>query len=278
MRHLKCLALLLLAACGGSEVGGGELAGAPERGEYAPLGPDGSATLAEETKLEMRVDGNLRETPDAQARVIMVVPEGATVTVVESTEPRDGYYRVDYFGRTGWVYGGHMALSVGTVSSGLTDAQKDNILERARRSTGYSYWWGGARFGCDLGKGDCIGSGCPGDCRHVGEGGADCSGMVAKAWAVPPSAPGTCENDHPYSTETFAYGSNYWFTISRADIEPADAFVRRTSGHIMIRAVGSSASGLPDILECSGCAAGCIHHYRSVSSDEYKVIRRDANL
>lgn len=277
MRHLKYLALVFLAACGGSEVGGGELAGAPERGEYAPLGPDGSATLAVDTKLELMANGNLRETPSEEARVVMVVPEGATVTVVEQTEPQNGYYRVDYFGRLGWVYGGHMALSVGTVSAGLTETQKDNILERARRSTGYSYWWGGGRFGCNLGRGDCIGSGCP-NCSHVGEGGADCSGMVAKAWAVPPSAPGTCVFGHPYSTGDFTYGSAYWFSISRANIERADAFVTRTAGHIMIRAQGSSASGLPDIIECSGCQAGCIHHYRSVSSDDFEVIRRDTNL
>lgn len=278
MRHYRYLLLVFLAACGGGEreVGGEVLVGSDERVEYAPIGAGGVSSLALNTQLGAEAHVNLREAPSPEARLVMVIPQGATVTVVERTDPENGYYRVDYFGRTGWAYGAWLAPGVGSLSSALTEVQKDNILERARRSDGYSYWWGHGKFGCGLGQGSCSGS-CP-DCSHVGEGGADCSGMVAKAWAVPPSDPGTCVNSHPYSSTYFATESTYWRTIDRANIERADAFVKRGGGHIMIRGSGTSSTGLPFILECSGCSAGCITHYRSVSSDDYKVIRRDENL
>ncbi|EPX57222.1 putative Membrane Spanning Protein [Cystobacter fuscus DSM 2262] len=270
--------LLLMAACGGEPggVASQTLVGSDESAELRGLGPDGSTTVALHTELGVGAPINLREAPAPDARILMVLPQGATVTVVERTTPDKGYYRVEYFGRTGWAYGHHLELALVATSSALTDEQQENILERARRSVGYSYWWGGGRFGCDLGRGDCNGS-CPG-CTHVGEGGADCSGMVAKAWAVPASAPGTCVNGHPYSTGDFSGASYHWRTIERANIAPADAFVTRGSGHIMIRGRGVSSAGWPNIIECSGCAAGCIHHYRAVSSDDYKVIRRDAEL
>lgn len=279
MRQAKYLVLVMLAACGGGqgEVGSEALVGSEEHAALLPLGPDGSTALALETQLEVAAPINLRDAPRADARVTMVLPEGATVSVIERSEPEQGYYRVEYFGRKGWAYGHHLALpSVGSSASSLSDAQKENILERARSSIGFSYWWGHGRFGCDLGKGDCSGS-CPG-CSHTGPAGADCSGMVAKAWGVPASAPGTCTDGHPYSTAHFADNSYHWSNIARANIEAADAFVTRDQGHIMIRGSGASAAGLPNILECAGCSTGCVRHYRAVSSDDYKVIRRDANL
>lgn len=274
MRHIKYLVLVLLAACGGNEgeVSSTELTSSAEGGEYAALGPDGTPTLPLNTQLDVAANTHLREAPSTDARVVMILPQGATVTVVERNLPENGYYRVEYFGRTGWAYGGLMALSIGTASSALTETQKDNILERARRSTGYSYWWGHGRFGCSLAKGNCSGG------SHSGSAGADCSGMVAKAWAVPASAPGTCVDGHPYSSTTFATTEIHWNNILRANIERADAFVTRGGGHIMIRAAGSSSTGLPDIIECANCDKGCVHHYRSVSSDEYKVIRRHKEL
>lgn len=278
MRHYKYLVLVLLAACGGGEgqVGSEALTGSDERVQYAPIGPGGVTSLALDTQLEVSAPVNLREAPAPDARPVMVVPEGASVTVTEKTDPENGYYRVEYFGRTGWAYGAYLTPAIGSLESGLDETTKDNIMERARRSTGYSYWWGHGKFGCDLGHGSCSGS-CP-SCSHGGEGGADCSGMVAKAWNVPLSNPGTCTDAHPYTSSYFADNSDHWFTIARADIERADAFVLRAGGHIMIRGAGSSSTGLPHILECSGCSTGCIDHYRSVSSDDYKVIRRDQNL
>ncbi|MFL5355505.1 SH3 domain-containing protein [Archangium sp.] len=277
MRHYKYLVLVLLAACGGSEgqVGSETLTGSDERVQYAPIGPGGVTSLALNTPLDVSAPVNLREAPAPDARALMVVPEGASVTVAERTDPENGYYRVEYFGRTGWAYGAYLVPTVGSLESGLTDTVKDNVLERARASDGYSYWWGHGKFGCGLGHGSCSGS-CP-SCSHSGEGGADCSGMVAKAWNVPLSNPGTCTDAHPYSSTDFATASYHWFTISRANIERADAFVLIGGGHVMIRGAGSSAAGDPYILECSGCSAGCITHYRSVSSD-YKVIRRDQDL
>lgn len=101
--------------------------------------------------------------------------------------------------------------------------------------------------------------------------------MVAKAWAVPASAPGPCTDGHPYSSTYFATNSDHWRNIARADILRGDAFVLIGGGHIMIRGVGQNSSGEHHIIECAGCVPGCVNHYRSVSSD-YKAIRRDENL
>jgi hypothetical protein len=278
MRHLKYLVLVFLAACGGSEseVNGTELVGAAEGGEYAPLGVDGSTTLAVSTRLSVGAPVNLREAPSQDARLVMILPEGATVTVVERATPENGYYRVSYLGRLGWAYGAYLAPEVGSVSSALTELQRDNIMERAHRADGYSYWWGHGKFGCGLGKGNCSGS-CP-SCSHTGEGGADCSGLAAKAWAVPPSAPGTCVDGHPYSSTTFATESYYWRTIDWSNKERADALVLRGGGHIMIKGAGENANGCKWVVECRGCSYGCLANYHCVSSTDYKAIRRDENL
>lgn len=281
MRHCASLALVFLVACGSNEsdVRSEELVGSAEGIEYAPIGLDGSTRFPVDAQLSAEANVNLREAASADSRLIMVIPQGATVAVTERTTPENGYYRVTYFGRTGWAYGAHMALSVGSLSAALTDAQRDNIMGRAQQAVGYSYWWGHGRFGCDLAKGDCnpnAGStGCP-DCSHSGAAGADCSGMVAKAWAVPASAPGICVDGHPYSSTYFATTELHWNNIAESNIMRADAYVLIGGGHIMIKATGWAADGRPDIIECAGCNSGCIHHYRGVSG--YKALRRHENL
>jgi len=278
MRYTCLVAVLIaLAGCGQSnDVDSNDLFGAEEGMEYPPLGDNGSTTLSVSTELGVYSNVNLRETPSADARVLIVVPKDATVTVVGRTEPENGYYQVDYLGRTGWAYGAYLFVDRSATTSALTDNQRENIMDRARASAGYSYWWGHGRFGCGLAHGNCSGGGCP-SCSHSGPAGADCSGMVAKAWAVPASAPGTCVDGHPYSSTTFATTTIHWHNIDRSNIQRADAFVLKGGGHIMIRGVGTSSSGQPHIIECSGCAAGCIIHYRSVSSD-FKAIRRNENI
>lgn len=282
MYRYACLVLMVLAACGreGNEVTSDVLVGSKEGIEYTPRGTNGSAALAPGTELTVDANVNLREAPAADARVLMVIPADATATIVERTDPENGYYQVDYLGRTGWAYGAYLsayAPVLGSSSSALTDAQRDNILDRANLSVGFSYWWGHGRFGCGLAHGNCSGSGCPDSCSHSGSAGADCSGMVAKAWGVPASAAGPCTDGHPYSSTYFATNSDHWSNIARADIQRGDAFVLIGGGHIMIRGVGQNSSGEHHIIECAGCTSGCINHYRTVSSS-YKAIRRDENL
>jgi len=277
MRRYTCLvALAILAACGrsGSDVSSEALVGSEEGVQYEPL------AVSANSQLRVDANVNLREAPSADARISMILPVEATVSVTDRTTPENGYYFVSYLGRSGWAYGAYLVPSIvklGTSTAALTDAQRDNILDRANLSMGYSYWWGHGRFGCSVGLGNCSGSGCPDNCTHSGEGGADCSGMVAKAWAVPASAPGTCTDGHPYSSTYFATTSLHWHNIDRSNVMRADAFVLKEGGHIMIRGIGESSTGLPKILECKGCQYGCLKSFRSVSTD-FKAIRRNENI
>ncbi|MEK7447349.1 MAG: SH3 domain-containing protein [Patescibacteria group bacterium] len=58
----------------------------------------------EETKKEVYVtaDGglNMRENPDKNAKVLILIPNGTKLTVLEE---KDGWYKVEYNGQTGWV-------------------------------------------------------------------------------------------------------------------------------------------------------------------------------
>jgi hypothetical protein len=150
---------------------------------------------------------------------------------------------------------------------------RDEIIGRAKLAVGYSYWWGHGRWRTD-GKshGSCSGS-CP-SCSHSGSYGADCSGLVAKAWAVP-SPIAVTTDAHPYSTVDFKNGSQHWSNISRSSVKKADAFVYNTGshGHTFLFEKGDPW-GSPWVYECSGCAIGCLHHVRSVSSI-YAARRRD---
>ncbi len=56
---------------------------------------------------------NLRSRPDADAVVLAYVPNGSVVTLVEAAE--DGWYRVAYRGKTGYVISDYLALEDGAV-------------------------------------------------------------------------------------------------------------------------------------------------------------------
>ena len=78
----------------------------------------------------------------------------------------------------------------------------------------------------------------------------------------------------PYSTADFNSGSSQWSTISRDNLQAADAMVYRSggSGHIFVYGSGDGW-GSPYAYECKGCSYGCVEGYRSASS-AYKAIRR----
>jgi len=264
------VALTGLIACGGpqSSVTSNDLVGSDETVAFE--GIEGTRDVPASTLLEAREAVNLRQSPSIDAPISMVVPEGATMSLLQSA-PENGFYKVNYQGREGWSYGAYLGVVVlKTASSGLTEAERDNIMERGSLVVGYSYWWGHGRFGCGLGHGSCSGS-CP-SCSHSGSAGADCSGFVAKAWDVPWGASGTCTDGHPYSTYTFYDYRYYWSKISRDNATRADAFVH--PGHMFLRRGGGDNWGNIQVYECSGCSTGCVTHYRTAASD-YIVIRRD---
>lgn len=61
-------------------------------------------TVAVGTVLRATTAVNLRSGPSTSAKILRVLPNGATVTVVAAT-PKGGFYNVQHAGVTGWSYG-----------------------------------------------------------------------------------------------------------------------------------------------------------------------------
>ena len=233
--------------------------------------------LAGVTSMTATGNLNLRKGPGTSYAVLSVIPEGATVTVLDPTA-RNGFLNVEFNGTSGWSSASYL-LAAGT-SSGSTGVDvngatsPDNAIARAKLSVGFSYYWGGGAW-TEAGvssstKGSCTGS-CP-SCTHSGKYGADCSGMVAKAWQFGSKALST--NSHPYSTVSFNGSSSSWSTVSRSSLKKGDALVYNTSGsgHVVLYEKGDGW-GTPTVYECRGCSYGCVYDARSFSSS-YKGIRR----
>lgn len=264
-------AVMFLAGCGAMDKGVSEtdLIGSDETVPFEPESP----VLPEKADLIADAAVNLREAPSADARIVMVVPAGSGLTSLQA-QPENGYYKVALRDWEGWVYGAYVSVVARTIDP-LTSTEIDSVISRAAASVGYSYWWGGGKYGCGLASGSCSG-GCP-ECTHSGEAGADCSGMVGQAWHVPPSSSAsTCVNEHPYSSSVFYSNRYYWTAASRSDLHKGDAVVH--PGHIFLHASPSTANdgwGSMDAYECAGCAYKCAHHYRTAASD-YIGIRRNS--
>ena len=272
------LALAGCAPSGTGDVDSGELVGADETvsanedpisGDYAV-----GSTLVSTTGV------NLRSSPSTSAKVLHVVPSGASVSL-EVSAPSNGFYKVKHGGVVGWSFGKYYTLQ----SSGnggnnpppppASDARA-NALARAKDAVGYSYWWGHGRFSTTAPtsstKGSCSGS-CP-SCSHKGQFGGDCSGLAAKVWQVPSTNTVLSDDEHPYSTVDFDKDSSKWSTVSRGSVQPADAMVYNSSGHghIFVYAKGDGWGSMY-AYECKGCADGCVYDLRTASS-AYHAIRR----
>ncbi|HZI02379.1 MAG TPA: SH3 domain-containing protein, partial [Archangium sp.] len=140
------IAAALVVGCGGE---GGiqniELAGAPDVLEgSAPGEALGEASLGAGSELEVTANANLRGSPSAQAAVLLVIPSGSRVEAVAEA-PREGFYKVLYLGREGWVFGAHLRRTeqFGTTEQAVTVTE---IISRAQSGVGFSYWWGHGRW------------------------------------------------------------------------------------------------------------------------------------
>lgn len=236
---------------------------------------------------------NLRKGPGTSYSVIAVIPSGTVVTVLDPT-PKSGFLNVQFNGSAGWSSasyltavtsgGGSSSSSSSSSSGGSTGGgavsldgppSPDNAIARAKTAVGFSYYWGGGGWlpsGATAStKGSCSGS-CP-SCSHSGKWGADCSGLVAKAWQFGTKAIDV--HSHPYSTADFINDApGRWSTVSRSSLRKGDALVYRSggAGHIVIYEKGDGW-GTPTVVECRACAAGCVYNARSFTSS-YKGIRR----
>jgi hypothetical protein len=305
---LSAFAATLALGCGSSNEGGArELVGAEEAtfdipvsavdevGADASVGPavpdagvadagsgdGGAATCTRYTAgalYEATSDVNLRRGPATSEAVLEVVPTGAVVSVTATGCAVGGFIPVRHQGVSGWSFASYYRPY--TAPSGDAGAAgaftRDDAIARARQSVGFGYWWGHGRWRSEgirpEWKGTCSGS-CP-NCTYAGTYGADCSGMIAKAWKVPSWNDDVSVDKHPFGTIHFVASNSLWRDVSRSSLVKADALVYNTNGagHILMYESGDGW-GSVYAYECKGCSYGCVRNLRSVSS-AYKGIRR----
>lgn len=278
-------ATLALLGCSGSvgeSATDGEFLESAE--EFGTLSSELSSGVALGSTLRTTANLNLRTGPSLSERVRLVIPKGATVTTVNVTSPRGGFYNVKYNGVVGWSYGSYLTLvssggSSGSTSTGTSTGStsaRDAAIERAKGGVGFSYWWGHGRWipngATSSTKGYCSGS-CP-NCSHSGSYGADCSGYVAKVWHVPSNNTDPRVDSHPYSTANFVVDSSQWRTVSRGSVKKGDALVYRSNGagHIFLYESGDGWGSMW-AMEARGCSYGIVRNLRTAGS-AYKAIAR----
>lgn len=250
-------------------------------GTTAP-GTDDNPGLTTNATAETTADLNLRSGPATTYAVLAVIPAGTIVTVEDAT-PNNGFLKVTWNGITGYCSAKYLTSASATSSVDDTAGGADvngpsspsNAIARAKLAVGFSYYWGGGAWleaGVSAGNaGSCSGS-CP-SCTHSGKYGADCSGLVAKAWQFGALALPT--NAHPYSTSNFNKdASGKWSTVSRGSLKAGDALVYNSggAGHIVIFEKGDGW-GASTVYECRGCSYGCVYNTRTFGTS-YHGIRK----
>ena len=255
----------------------------------APIGTVNQALTAN-GKMRATANVNLRKGAATSYAVLAVIPSGTVVTLL-SAIAQNGFLNVEFNGTAGWSASSYLtevvttggtsgsSSSGGTTSGGTVNLDgapsPDNAIARAKAAVGFSYYWGGGAWlptgATSSNKGSCSGS-CP-SCTHSGKYGADCSGLVAKAWQYGTKALEV--NSHPYSTASFVNDlAGKWSTVSRSSLRKGDALVYNSGGrgHMVMYEKGDGW-GSPTVIECRGCSYGCVYNARSFTSN-YKAICR----
>jgi uncharacterized protein YraI len=260
-------------------------------GDVGDLGEDTALVAADEnvpaataapsagtTTLKATSNVNLRKGPGTSYAILLVIPSGSIVTLLSTTQ-QNGFYNISYGGSTGWSHSAYLTAVTTTTPAPSTDPNgapsPDNAIVRAASAVGFSYWWGGGAWlasgPTSSNKGSCSGS-CP-SCSHSGKYGADCSGLIAKAWQYGTKALEV--NSHPYGTIHFVNDvAGKWSTVSRGAMKKGDALVYNSggAGHIVLYEKGDGW-GSSTVYECRGCSYGCVYNTRNFTSN-YKAIRR----
>lgn len=252
----------------------------PDGGSSAVDGGGACTVYTAGTLLEATADVNLRAGASTSQSVLEVVPTGAVVSVTATGCPVNGFLPVKRAGVSGWSYASYYRPYTSPtpgVDAGASGAfTREEAIRRAQQSVGFAYWWGHGRWRAEGVRpewvGTCAGS-CP-NCTFTGSYGADCSGMVAKAWKVPSWNDDVSVDKHPFGTVHFVAANSLWSDVSRSSLVKADALVYNTNGagHILMYESGDGW-GSVYAYECKGCSYGCVRNLRSVGS-AYKGIRR----
>ena len=242
-------------------------------GTDAGTATDGGVTIGIQAGDEIGAtsDVNLRTGPGTANPVILVIPR--TGVSKASASESGGWVKAVYAAREGYTSAKYQEI----VPPGSGADLGSTFIARGKQSVGFDYWWGHGAWSTDATTqpgGTCTGS-CP-SCTHTGTMGADCSGMVAKAWLVPASNWSYTTDAHPYSTYNFYNETTYWKPITRDLLQKGDAMVYRDSsaGHVFLYESGDPWGNITAI-ECKGCAIGCVRDVRTAGTI-YKAIRRDA--
>jgi cell wall-associated NlpC family hydrolase len=292
LRLTLLAATMTVMACAGTAgetpTDGQLLVGADEQGT---ISSELSSGVALGSTLRTTTGLNLRTSPAMSAQIRLVIPSGATVTTVNTTQPSGGWYNVKYNGVTGWSYGSYLDLvsqpggsptptptpaPTPNPTPAPSNSSRDGAIDRAKSAVGFSYWWGHGRWipngATSSSSGSCTGS-CP-NCSHSGGYGADCSGLAAKVWQVPSNNSDMTSDAHPYSTVNFVGSNANWSTVSRSNVQRGDALTynQNGAGHIFIYESGDGWGSMW-AYEAKGCAYGIVHDLRTASS-AYKAIKR----
>ncbi len=202
---------------------------------------------------------NLRTGAGTDHSVILVIPDGAKVTVESATSTR-GWYYINYDGNLGYSAGQYMVLessgsggSDGGTDSGSGSGGDDGGTTSTAAVTRASSWvsaavpyCGGVNFGTD--------AICGGTCERTGAADnsawnsyrSDCSGFVSYSWGL--AAPGlTTSGFAPFDTSVSS-------EIDADELQPGDALNSVPEQHIVLFAGWADKSaGQANIIEEYDC-------------------------
>jgi hypothetical protein len=154
---------------------------------------------------------------------------------------------------------------------------RQEIIDLVTPAVGHGYKWGGSTWTQDASRlGACqmregAPDGCPACDFPAGAVGADCAGLVGKAWQLSRAA-AIDEDFRPYSAGNFFSGTNEWEQISFDELKPGDGLARRSHTVLFDQMVGRRFL----TWEAKGCQWNIVHESRSVNtqSGEWVAIRR----
>lgn len=136
MRILAAVAVLSLSVgCTYAEGSDAELVGIEEPEDDGARDAEALVgSVSAGTQLRTNAALNLRASPSKSGKILKVIPDGATVTVVSAT-PKSGWYNIRYGGVEGWSFGDYLDKSTGlTGLSSCAPARAVGVVSDKRKA------------------------------------------------------------------------------------------------------------------------------------------------